>query len=209
MIWSKKLPLCWEVAPSRINTPRCLWGQTQVGSARRRKAGHCPGVWKDSSCCSGHLSWLRGAPKQHKMWFWSQSHYMLSFSPFTCHLWSHFRTGTELLKQVLSRAVSFNSSALGENTSHAAKDTTFLLHFAFKVHLPAPLTLIINSIYGNFSLNHAHNGTVTWKKTKQTRKHLKEGSTRLPQSEQHVSSLPVWFSLQAHVREPTSHTNTK
>lgn len=74
--------------------------------------------------------------------------------------------------------------------------------------LTAPLTLIINFIYGNFSLNHAYNGTGYVEKNN-PRKELPERSTCLPWSEQHVSSLPVWFSLQAHVREPTSHTNTK
>lgn len=71
--------------------------------------------------------------------------------------------------------------------------------------LPFPLILIINSMYGNFSLNHARNGNGYVKK----KKYLKEGSTCLPRSQQHASSLPVWFSLQSHVREPTSHTNTK
>lgn len=69
--------LCWEVAPSRINMHPCLLGQTQAGSARR--AGPCPREWKDSSCYSGHFSWLGGAPTEHKMWDSDQSHYMLSF----------------------------------------------------------------------------------------------------------------------------------
>lgn len=156
---SKKWPLFWEVAPSRINTPPCLWGQTQVGSARKGRAGPCPGAWKDTSCCSGHLSWLGGGHQHNTKRETDQFHYMLSFSPSTCHLWSHFRTGTELLKQVLLRAGSFHSSTLGDSISHAVKDITFLLNFAFEAHIPAPLTLIINSIYGNFSLNHIHNGT--------------------------------------------------
>lgn len=43
-----------------------------------------------------------------------------------------FRRGTELLKQVVSRAVFFYSNSLGDSTSHAAKNTSFLVHFAFE-----------------------------------------------------------------------------
>lgn len=195
----------WEVALCRINTPPCLWGQTQGGSARRRRAGPALECGKAPLVALAICPDL-GGHQHNTKWetLITVPLLMLSFSLSTCHLWSHFRTGTELLKHILLRAGSFHSSTLGDCTSHAAKDTTFLLHFAFEAHLPAPLTLIINSIYGNFSLNHAHNGTSYMGK-----KNLKKGSTCLPQSEQHVSSLSVWFSLQAHVREPTSHTNTK
>lgn len=158
----------------------------------------------DSSCCSGHLSWL-GAPTQHKMR--NSDHSPITCSPFppsTCYLWSHFRTGTELLKQLLLRAGSFHSSALGDGTSHAAKDTTFLLHFAFEVHLLAPFTLIINSIHGNFSLNHAHNGTgYIWKK-----KIWKRGAHAFPE----VSSMshPYPYGLVYRLMsESQLHTQTQ
>lgn len=61
-------------------------------------------------------------------------------------------------------------------------------------------------MYENFSLKHDHNG---YGYVEKKYKYLKEGSTCYPENQQHPLSLPAWFSLQAHIREPISHTNTK
>lgn len=143
---------------------------------------------EDTSCCPRYLF---QRPRQHNMRL-QECHDVLCL-PLHCYLQccAGGRSAERIQCSVQER------HRAGKATPFKGLDFSFQLLSSFLI----PLILIINSMPRNFSLNHPHN-IIDYVGNK---KYLKEGSTCLPRSQQHASSLPVWFSLQADF----THTESK